>query len=101
MAIKGRMVQIAQNVENGLAQFIVLRRSTMKRVDRYQAVQVKLNDAMSAALDLEFKGEELQAEYVRSVAEIEMLGEAISSMQEAQSYLLKARLRDEEPDQNP
>lgn len=65
----------------------------MKRVDRYQAVQVKLNDAMSAALDLEFKGEELQAEYVRSVAEIEMLGEAISSMQEAQSYLLKARLR--------
>ena len=65
----------------------------MKRVDRYQAVQVKLNDAMSAALDLEFKGEELQAEYVRSIAEIEMLGEAISSMQEAQSYLLKARLR--------
>ena len=93
MAIKGRMVQIAQNVENGLAQFIVLRRSTMKRVDRYQAVQVKLNDAMSAAMDLEFKGEELQAEYVRSVAEIEMLDEAINAMQEAQSYLLKARLR--------
>ena len=65
----------------------------MKRVDRYQAVQVKLNDAMSAALDLEFKGEELQAEYVRSVAEIEMLDEAINAMQEAQSYLLKARLR--------
>ena len=93
MAIKERMVQIAQNVENGLAQFIVLRRSTMKRVDRYQAVQVKLNDAMSAAMDLEFKGEELQAEYVRSVAEIEMLDEAINAMQEAQSYLLKARLR--------
>ena len=65
----------------------------MKRVDRYQAVQVKLNDAMSAAMDLEFKGEELQAEYVRSVAEIEMLDEAINAMQEAQSYLLKARLR--------
>ena len=93
MAIKERMVQIAQNVENGLAQFIVLRRSTMKRVDRYQAVQVKLNDAMSAAMDLEFKGEELQAEYVRSVAESEVLDEAINAMQEAQSYLLKARLR--------
>mgnify|MGYP003110925502 CR=1 FL=1 len=27
----------------------------MKRVDRYQAVQVKLNDAMSAAMDLNLK----------------------------------------------
>ncbi len=63
MAIKGRMVQIAQNVENGLAQIIVLRRSMMKKVMKPDDMSVetankaahKLNEVMEyyCKLDLD------------------------------------------------